>query len=69
MGNRYFDLASCALINKLDSMTSTELVKRYADIMRINQQIALAEFNLHKEIVSVTNDLWFAALKANDALI
>jgi len=38
-------------------------------IMRINQQIALAEFNLHKEIVSVTNDLWFAALKANDALI
>lgn len=65
MGNRYFDLASCCLINKLEIDDSRELVKHYAKCMDINESDALERFELHTEIVAITNNLWFAALNAN----
>ena len=65
MGNRYFDLASCCLINKLDKSESEELVTHYANVMNIDEGDALDKFKLHSEIVHITNDLWFAALNAN----
>ena len=65
MGNRYFDLASCCLINKLEINESRELVKYYAKLMNIDEHDAIAKFDLHTEIVAITNDLWFAALNAN----
>ncbi|OJF67439.1 choline kinase [Alteromonas sp. V450] len=65
MGNRYFDLASCCLINKLEINESRELVKHYAKSMNIDEHNAIAKFDLHSEIVAVTNDLWFAALNAH----
>ncbi len=64
MGNRYFDLASCCLINKLDNKESDELMQHYAAIMNIDKHKALEKFELHTEIVAITNDLWFAALNA-----
>ena len=64
MGNRYFDLASCCLINKLNSCDSEELVTNYAKLMNIDESNALDKFELHSEIVGITNDLWFAALNA-----
>lgn len=65
MGNRYFDLASCCLINKLDVNESEELVAHYANVMNIDKCDALEKFKLHSNIVHITNDLWFAALNAN----
>ena len=65
MGNRYFDLASCCLINKLEINESRELVNNYAKLMNIDEHDAIAKFDLHTEIVAITNDLWFAALNAN----
>lgn len=65
MGNRYFDLASCCLINKLDMNESEELVAHYAKVMNIDEGDALNKFKLHTEIVQTTNDLWFAALNAD----
>ena len=65
MGNRYFDLASCCLINKLDKSESEELVAHYAKVMNIDEVVALSKFKLHTDIVHITNDLWFAALNAD----
>ena len=62
MGNRYFDLASCCLINELDDATSNKLVSCYADILSISHGEAKEKFSLHKDIVSTTNALWFEAL-------
>ena len=67
MGNRYFDLASCCLINKLSIEESTALLQCYTTILGISFDEALAKFQLHKEIVSVTNDLWFKALGQSEA--
>ncbi|MCP3705165.1 MAG: choline kinase, partial [Alteromonas sp.] len=44
---------------------SRELVKHYAKLMNIDEHDAIAKFDLHTEIVAITNDLWFAALNAN----
>ncbi|WP_394222033.1 phosphotransferase [Alteromonas gracilis] len=63
MGNRYFDLASCGLINKLSKASSLDLVKHYASVMNIDENYAVKNFELHVDIVEVTNDLWFAALE------
>ena len=68
MGNRYFDLASCCLINKLNDLESCDLVKHYAAIMNIDEQEALEKLKLHIEIVAITNDLWFAALNADKGI-
>jgi len=66
MGNRYFDLASCCLINKLAGDGRIKLVKHYAELMNLNEAEAFRKFELFIEIVSLTNDLWLAALNANN---
>ncbi len=62
MGNRYFDLASCCLINKFDEEKSHQLLSCYADRLSIPQQEAVNKFKIHKAIVDMTNTLWFKAL-------
>jgi len=66
MGNRYFDLASCCLINKLSSEDSRALLVCYANILGIPYEEAKEKFEAHQEIVSVTNDLWFQALAQSE---
>lgn len=61
MGNRYFDLASCCLTNKLDETECKQLVLCYANILSIPHHEAWDKFIVQKDIVDVTNALWFEA--------
>lgn len=63
-GNRYFDLASCCLINEFTDAESAQLVNAYADEMGICPQRALSQHKLFADIVEVTNALWRAAMDA-----
>ncbi|WP_346993526.1 choline/ethanolamine kinase family protein [Alteromonas gracilis] len=67
MGNRYFDLASCCLINDLSEATSYKLLECYVDILSLSHHEAREEFDVHKEIVHVTNALWFEALNRHSS--
>ncbi len=62
VGNRYFDIASCCLINSYTHNESLELISAYADIVGISYKAALQQYSLFEKIVSVTNALWNAAL-------
>jgi thiamine kinase-like enzyme len=64
IGNRYFDLASCCLINGFTGAESVQLVNTYADEMGICPQRALSQHKLFTDIVDVTNALWRAAMDA-----
>ncbi|WP_269517758.1 phosphotransferase [Alteromonas sp. BMJM2] len=64
IGNRYFDLASCCLINGFTEAESAQLVNTYADEMNICPQRALSQYKLFTDIVDVTNALWRAAMDA-----
>lgn len=63
MGNRYFDLASCALINKLSEEEIQQLCLAYAQATSIEPDKVLRLFRQQREVVKVTNALWEAALK------
>ncbi|BFT31019.1 hypothetical protein D210916BOD24_21950 [Alteromonas sp. D210916BOD_24] len=62
MGNRYFDLASCCLINQFDEKASAQLIETYCAIMGIALDEAKEKFSQHVNIVSTTNALWLEAL-------
>lgn len=64
MGNRYFDIASCAMINEFDDMQTMALCEAYADKSGIAINIVIEETKRHCEIVKLTNELWFAALES-----
>lgn len=64
IGNRYFDVASCCLINGFTDAESVQLVNTYADEMGICPQRALSQHKLFTDIVDVTNALWRAAMDA-----
>lgn len=66
MGNRYFDIASCAVINNYDDERIQRLCKSYAINSNIDEHIVLEETKRHCTIVDITNALWFAALDASD---
>ncbi|KXJ59399.1 MAG: choline kinase [Alteromonas sp. Nap_26] len=67
MGNRYFDIASCCMINKLEPSTCHQLLACYAKLLSIPLDIAQEKLAQHKEIVSLTNALWFEALNVSSA--
>lgn len=67
MGNRYFDIASCCMINKLEPATCHQLLACYAKLLSIPLDIAREKLAQHKEIVSLTNALWFEALNVSSA--
>ncbi|WP_218310732.1 choline/ethanolamine kinase family protein [Alteromonas antoniana] len=62
MGNRYFDLAGCALINKLSDDACDELCQAYAQAASVEIDTVLRLFRQQREVVTVTNALWEAAL-------
>lgn len=64
IGNRYFDVASCCLINGFTEAESVQLVNTYADEMGICPQRASSQHKLFSDIVHVTNVLWRAAMDA-----
>lgn len=63
MGNRYFDLAGCALINKLAAHEMMQLCESYATAAAIDPDTVQRLFRQQKEVVQITNALWEAALK------
>ena len=65
MGNRYFDIASCCMINKLDPSTCQQLLACYAKLLSIPLVIARDKLVQHMEIVALTNALWFEALNVS----
>ncbi|WP_414830221.1 phosphotransferase [Alteromonas sp. H39] len=62
MGNRYFDLAGCALINKLNDHDCNQLCQAYAQAAAIEIDTVMRLFRQQREVVEVTNALWEAAL-------
>lgn len=62
MGNRYFDLAGCALINNLTDDESNQLCQAYSQATSIEIDTVLRLFRQQCEVVNVTNSLWDAAL-------
>lgn len=65
MGNRYFDIASCAMINDFDEAQKLALCEAYSINSGIDVKTVIDETKRHCEIVKVTNALWFAALDTN----
>lgn len=65
MGNRYFDVASCARINQLDSIQTDLLIEKYAKHTRIELQEVKEKTIQQFEFVNFTYNLWFDVLKQN----
>lgn len=64
MGNRFFDLASCAGINRFDEADTARLIACYAKQAGIAQTTVEHYFREQKEVVDITEALWGAALNA-----
>lgn len=64
MGNRFFDLASCAVINELSEKQSDRLCFYYAEKSDLPLHSVTKSFATQQELVFLTNELWQAALEA-----
>lgn len=64
MGNRFFDLASCALINKMNQEESNALCMAYAQAAEVDNVWVEQQFAEQTQVVHLTNQLWQAALDA-----
>lgn len=64
MGNRFFDLASCALINQMSDEESTALCLTYAQTAEVDGEWVEQQFIEQSQVVKLTNQLWQAALEA-----
>jgi len=64
MGNRFFDVASCAVINELPADDITHLCDAYADASGLLPGEVKQNVEQQLNIVNVTNQLWQAALFA-----
>ena len=62
IGNRYFDLAACVVINEMDSLQQQALCEAYADVSAISLHTVKQQTDIFLPIVQFTNDLWMAAL-------
>ncbi|GAA0857671.1 phosphotransferase [Aliiglaciecola litoralis] len=63
LGNRFFDLASCALINKLDEHDTIALQTHYAQLCGLSTEYVFEQCQLQFPIVALTNDLWYLVAK------
>lgn len=61
LGNRYFDLASCALINKMDYHDTSMLQHYYAEFSNLSEHEVFEHCQTQFPIVQLTYDLWQAA--------
>ncbi|MEP4891120.1 MAG: phosphotransferase [Aliiglaciecola sp.] len=64
LGNRYFDLASCALINNMDHHEMTTLQHSYAQFCKLSEHHVFEQFQKQFPIVQLTYDLWKEAAKS-----
>ncbi|MDO6695773.1 phosphotransferase [Aliiglaciecola sp. 3_MG-2023] len=64
LGNRYFDLASCALINNMDYHEMMTLQHSYAQFCELSEHYVFEQFQTQFPIVQLTYDLWKEAAKA-----
>lgn len=62
-GNRYFDIASCCMINRFSAHESDALVTAYAAFLAVPVTEAFDNYCKHVELVSVTNALWNSAME------
>lgn len=60
-GNRYFDLAACALINQLNSTQQQLLCESYAQAVGKPLNIVVTGMTAFMPVVDFTNRLWTAA--------
>lgn len=67
MGNRYFDIAACCMINKFNQDESEALVRAYAKKMSLSATHALEHYRVHLDFVAITNELWTAAMDATES--
>jgi len=65
MGNRFFDLASCASINQFNEVETVRLIEEYARVTNISHTTVAHFFAEQKQVVAVTEALWEAAFNAN----
>lgn len=66
IGNRYFDVASCAHINGLSPEQAAYLYVAYADLSRLRPVSVLAKCRQQEAVVALTASLWYAALPTAD---
>ena len=63
LGNRYFDLASCALINNMELHEMSILQHSYAKFCDLSEDYVFEQFQKQFPIVQLTYDLWKEAAK------
>lgn len=64
MGNRYFDVESCAQINQLGAAHKLALYQAYALYCGLDQQQVIEKCLQQEAVVALTASLWTAALPA-----
>ena len=65
MGNRFFDVASCAKINALSKEDTVNLARAYAVEIARDETAVISQVNESMELVNITNDLWVRAFEAS----
>ncbi|MEW9798193.1 phosphotransferase [Alteromonas sp. CYL-A6] len=65
MGNRFFDLASCVMINDLSERQSERLCFYYAEQAGLPLHQVTRALAVQSDIVALTNELWQSALDAS----
>ena len=66
LGNRYFDLAAAAQVNKLSTEESRQLAVHYAEITGLDEARVCERMRMFIPAVKLTNDLWWAAKAAQE---
>lgn len=62
-GNRFYDIASCAVINRLSPIQKLQLMQDYSQISGISETDVIEQTMEQMPLVELTNELWFAAAK------
>jgi thiamine kinase len=61
IGNRYFDLASCATINKFGHADKLLLQRNYSECTGLPLQEVQQQMKVQCQLVELTNQLWYIA--------
>ncbi|MBF7072451.1 phosphotransferase [Glaciecola sp. MH2013] len=67
LGNRFFDLLSCAKVNKFDNEQHEMLVAAYAKQNDLSIEYAYEQCGIQAEFVDLTYSLWYKALGMQNA--
>lgn len=66
LGCRYFDIASCCIINQLNDSQTNVLCQNYASLVDADAHYVKSRVGQVTEFVHFTNDLWISALDIGD---